>query len=54
MFIPIFVINYTSRMFLTTTKTFKFTFTGACPGNICIVNIIMDKTKSIVALGIFC
>ena len=37
---PIFLMNYTSSMFLTVIKTFKFTFTGACPDDICIVYII--------------
>ena len=42
MCIPTFVINYTNSMFLTTIKTFKFTFTVAWPGNICIVYIIRN------------
>ena len=45
MYIPIFVINYTSSMFLTTIETFMFIFTGACPDNICIVYIVMNKQK---------
>ena len=45
MCVPVFVINYGSSMFLTTKKTFKFTFTVACPGNIWVVYIIMNKRK---------
>ena len=48
MCIPIYGIIYTSSMFLTTTKTFKFTFTGACPCNICIVYITENDRVHII------
>ena len=37
--------THTSNMFLTRIKMFKFTFNGACPGNICIVYVIMNNRK---------
>ena len=43
-----------SSMFLATIKTFKFTFTCAFPGNICLVLHNNEKTKNLVALNIIC
>ena len=38
-------LNHTNSRFLSMVKPFKFTFTGACPGNIFIVYKIMNKQK---------
>ena len=45
MCIQIFVINYSTSMFLTRIKTLKFTFLGVCPGDIYMVYIIMNKRE---------